>query len=79
MAFLSRTRPGWPPRVGASLFLVNPRPVRGPQAQIFGACCFRNFLQPGDDPQLRCGRVYLATVLADTLNPNLANSAWIRF
>ena len=37
------------------------------------------FLQPGDGLRLRCGRIYLATVLADTLNPNLANSAWIRF
>jgi hypothetical protein len=49
------------------------------EAHIFGARSFRNFLQRGDDPRLRWARIYLATVLADTLKPNLASSAWIRF
>jgi hypothetical protein len=46
-------------------------------AQTVAACCFRNNGQPRDG-LARVGRwMYLATVLADTLNPSLANSAWL--
>ena len=40
-------------------------------------CSAKNSRQLGDGPW--CARMYLATVLAETRNPNLANSAWMRF
>jgi hypothetical protein len=49
------------------------------QAQMSGAWRFRNSRQPGFGPRLCQARIYFVTVLAETLNPNLANSAWIRF
>jgi hypothetical protein len=39
----------------------------------------RNSGQPGLGPRLCRAPIYFATVLAETLNPNLANSVWIRF
>src|SRR5215470_6087234 len=46
-------------------------------AQISEPCCLRNDHQRQDGPRrwVRC--IYLATVLAETLNPSLASSAWI--
>jgi hypothetical protein len=44
-----------------------------------GAWRFRNSRQLGLGSRLSRARIYFATVLAETLNPNLANSAWIRF
>ena len=41
------------------------------------ACCVRNGRQLGDGLRLLGRCMYLATVLAETLNPSLANSAWI--
>src|SRR5215510_4279278 len=47
------------------------------QAQISEPCCLRNDRQREDGPRrwVRC--IYLATVLAESLNPSLASSAWI--
>ena len=44
-------------------------------AHIFDSCRFRNSRHPGDGPRLWRRLMYLATVLAETLNPNLASSA----
>jgi len=46
-------------------------------AQISDPCCLRNDRQVVDGPRrwVRC--IYLASVLADTLNPSLASSAGI--
>src|SRR5262245_49020821 len=46
-------------------------------AQISEPCCLRNDRQVADGPRrwVRC--IYLATVLAETLNPSLESSAWI--
>ncbi len=49
------------------------------QAQVSLACDTRNFRQPGEGPLSWIPRMYLATVRAETLKPNLASSAWIRF
>src|SRR6266403_2689303 len=46
------------------------------QAQISPACCSRKMRHPGDG-FCPCGRMYLATVRAETLCPSLASSAWI--
>jgi len=48
-------------------------------AHIFDSCRFRNSRHPGDGPRLWRRHMYLATVLAETLNRNLTSSAWIRF
>jgi hypothetical protein len=50
------------------------------KAHMFDAWSFRNVRQRTEGPRSWCAvRMYLATVLADTLNPNLASSACIRF
>lgn len=41
------------------------------------ACRLRNVRHPDDGSPRRGRRIYLATVRADKLNPNLPNSAWI--
>src|SRR6516164_6397626 len=49
------------------------------QAHIFDSCRLRNSRHPGDGHRLWPGRMYLATVRAETSNPNLASSAWNSF
>jgi hypothetical protein len=49
------------------------------QAQMSDACRVRNSRHVPVGPLLRHTRINLATVLAETSNPNLANSAWMRF
>src|SRR5262249_22760670 len=46
-------------------------------AQMADACCLRNDRQREDGPRRSIGCIYLAIVLAETLNPSRANSAWI--
>src|SRR5215471_10890344 len=46
-------------------------------AQMADACCLRNDRQREDGPRRWIGCIYLAIVLAETLNPSRANSAWI--
>jgi hypothetical protein len=48
------------------------------ESHISDSCRFRKSRYPGDGARLWRGRMYLATVRAETLNPNLASSAWIR-
>jgi hypothetical protein len=55
---------------------LNAEKIPGP---LFDARSFRNFRQPGEGPREERKRIYLAAVPADTLKPNLADSAWIRF
>ena len=40
---------------------------------------FKNFRQPEDGPRPCREFIYFATVLAETVKPSLADSAWIRF
>src|SRR5215472_16708410 len=46
-------------------------------AQTADACCLRNDRQREDGPRRWIGCIYLAIVLAETLTPSRANSAWI--
>src|SRR6516225_1858443 len=46
-------------------------------AQTADVCCLRNDRQREDGPRRWIGCIYLAIVLAETLNPSRANSAWI--
>ena len=46
---------------------------------ITDSCRLRNLRHPGDGPPLRRRLMYLATVRAETSNPDLASSAWILF
>src|SRR5262249_19631949 len=49
------------------------------QAHIFDSCRLRNSRHPGDGPRSLRRLMELATVRAETSNPNLASSAWILF
>lgn len=49
------------------------------QAQLSLGCGARNFRQPGEGPLWWMARTYLATVRSETLKPNLAGFATIRF
>ena len=46
-------------------------------AQTADACCLRNDRQREEGPRRWVGCIYLAIVLAETLKPSLASSAWI--
>src|SRR5215472_10669431 len=60
-----------------SILNVIVRTQKKSHAQISDPFCLRNDRQAVDGPRrwVRC--IYLATVLAETLNPSRASSAWI--
>jgi hypothetical protein len=60
-----------------SILNVIVRTQKKSHAQISDPLCLRNDRQVVEGPRrwVRC--IYLATVLAETLNPSLASSAWI--
>ena len=49
------------------------------KSEALGVRLFRRRYDITDNAEWLDRAIYLATVLADTLNPNLANSAWIHF